>query len=380
MGDKFLAPNSAGAGAETAEGGGVSEDLLPVYAGKWTQEEEEYAQFLMEEFRAGNIPNLENGASMRTYLAKMLICRPKRVTKKYERSGYNGKLTYQANLVKLSPQEAKDRHQQLVVLRAKFITSRKQRLCITVPTTLKPPHHTNPPAMAGVASLRSSAPSMMTSLGVNSLPLQLSGVDSFLGGADIFGATSQPFLHGGASAWMPAQLIGNMLATAPTAGQRCGTLPSVKSGLEGLGNQRSLHMNPMASVQPSLQRGPLLNSSLFLPRQRMALGANNFISDDEVLRQQHVLVQLQIENGKRTNEIIARHRLMAELQMEKERKVALERALVEQYQRNAVARVVSGALNSSEHESRDTKRAGLKRTGEDAVDGVLQQMKKPRGL
>jgi len=64
----------------------VSADT-PLYSGSWTTEEEKYVQALMEEFRAGNIEGLEDGASMRNYIAKMLHCLPKRVTKKHERTG-----------------------------------------------------------------------------------------------------------------------------------------------------------------------------------------------------------------------------------------------------------------------------------------------------
>jgi hypothetical protein len=52
-----------------------------LYSGRWTDEEEKYAQCLIKEFRAGNIEDLENGATLRNYIAKMLMCPPKRITK-----------------------------------------------------------------------------------------------------------------------------------------------------------------------------------------------------------------------------------------------------------------------------------------------------------
>lgn len=53
----------------------------PLYSGRWTAEEEEYAQGVIKEFKAGNIEGLSNGATLRNYIAKMLLCPPKRITK-----------------------------------------------------------------------------------------------------------------------------------------------------------------------------------------------------------------------------------------------------------------------------------------------------------
>ena len=48
-----------------------------LYSGKWTLEEEEFAQFLMDQFRCGSLP-LEEGISLRAFLADELECGPKR--------------------------------------------------------------------------------------------------------------------------------------------------------------------------------------------------------------------------------------------------------------------------------------------------------------
>ena len=75
------------AAAENSTGNdeGPEEGDQPLYSGRWTDEEEKYAQCLIKEFRAGNIEDLENGATLRNYIAKMLICPPKRITKsKYD--------------------------------------------------------------------------------------------------------------------------------------------------------------------------------------------------------------------------------------------------------------------------------------------------------
>jgi sortase (surface protein transpeptidase) len=51
------------------------EDQL--YRGKWTEEEEAYAYFLIEEFRLGNL-SIPHGTTLRGYLARKLDCAPKR--------------------------------------------------------------------------------------------------------------------------------------------------------------------------------------------------------------------------------------------------------------------------------------------------------------
>jgi hypothetical protein len=400
MGDQFLEPNNARAGDEAPEGGASPEEHLPVYAGKWTQEEEQYAQLLMEEFRAGNIPNLENGASMRNYLAKMLICRPKRVTKKYERSGYNGKLTYQSNLVTMSPQEAKTRRQQLAVLRAQFIESRKQRLCLALPTSVRPPQASL--TVAASANLNADADTNTrlrafelggALLGGSSMSRESTGVDTLLGRATRHGVIGQPYLHGATAAWrqdpMMDHYLSNIMGATPVGPTSVlgRSQPSLTvTGLEALSDQRFLSSHFMATLQAPQQRNPLLNSSSFLQRQGMASGVNPILSGNDTLRQQHVLTQLQIENEQKTNELLTRQQLLADIQMENERKVALERALVEQYQRQrAVVQAAAGAtargtLDESEPEGRDPRQAVLKRTGEqDPSDYGLSQWKKPRG-
>jgi hypothetical protein len=64
-----------------------------LYSGKWTLEEEAYVAFLCDEFRVGSLPILQ-GKSLRCFLADQLGCNAKRISKKYERTGYDGKLQY----------------------------------------------------------------------------------------------------------------------------------------------------------------------------------------------------------------------------------------------------------------------------------------------
>jgi hypothetical protein len=76
-----------------AEGNSRDAPLQP-YSGAWTAEEKRYATALIQEFRDGNIPGLPDKTTMRGYLAEKLGCPTKRISKKYEGTGYNGRLPY----------------------------------------------------------------------------------------------------------------------------------------------------------------------------------------------------------------------------------------------------------------------------------------------
>ncbi|CAB9517174.1 expressed unknown protein [Seminavis robusta] len=94
------------------------------YVGKWTQEEEEYVVALVDQFRAGNLDNAEEGTGLRSYLAEMLQCGPKRVSKKYEGTNYNGRLKYHHGEANLSPEESLMMKQTLEARRVAFLNSR----------------------------------------------------------------------------------------------------------------------------------------------------------------------------------------------------------------------------------------------------------------
>lgn len=60
--------------------------------GKWTREEEIYADLLIENFEKGHI-NEKNGCTLRSFLARKLHCAPMRISKKYAGKGI-GKMVY----------------------------------------------------------------------------------------------------------------------------------------------------------------------------------------------------------------------------------------------------------------------------------------------
>lgn len=52
-------------------------------SGKWTKEEEVYADALIQRFESGTLSDCDNGKTLRAYLSKKLNCIPMRVSKKY---------------------------------------------------------------------------------------------------------------------------------------------------------------------------------------------------------------------------------------------------------------------------------------------------------
>jgi len=56
---------------------------LKLRRGKWTPEEERFANALIKEFEKGTIHDCENGCTLRAFLSRKLHCAPMRISKKY---------------------------------------------------------------------------------------------------------------------------------------------------------------------------------------------------------------------------------------------------------------------------------------------------------
>lgn len=52
-------------------------------SGKWTPEEENFANRLIVDFESGSLVDCEDGCTLRSYLAKKLNCAPMRISKKF---------------------------------------------------------------------------------------------------------------------------------------------------------------------------------------------------------------------------------------------------------------------------------------------------------
>ena len=96
-------------------------------SGKWTDAEVDYAQCLITEYRAGALDDVQDGTSLRGYLALKLQCHVKRISKKFENTTYNGKLQYTKNSGGLPDEEVASRRAKLESLRNDFLDSIRSR-------------------------------------------------------------------------------------------------------------------------------------------------------------------------------------------------------------------------------------------------------------
>ena len=83
--------------------------------GKWTPEEEAYANRLIYEFKAGLLP-LTDGTTLRTFLSKLLNCDPMRISKKFVGSNCIGKQVFRrrnADLNRLAPEQIQQSRAEL---------------------------------------------------------------------------------------------------------------------------------------------------------------------------------------------------------------------------------------------------------------------------
>jgi hypothetical protein len=79
----------------------------PLRRGKWTPEEEAYANRLIQEFKAGLLP-LADGTTLRTFLSKSLSCDPMRISKKFVGSNCIGKQVFRrrtGDIIQLTPEQ-----------------------------------------------------------------------------------------------------------------------------------------------------------------------------------------------------------------------------------------------------------------------------------
>jgi len=91
--------------------------------GKWTPEEEAYANRLIQEFKAGLLP-LTDGTTLRTFLSKLLNCDPMRISKKFVGSNCIGKQVFRrrtADLNRLTPEQIQKSRAELSELERRFL-------------------------------------------------------------------------------------------------------------------------------------------------------------------------------------------------------------------------------------------------------------------
>lgn len=95
----------------------------PLRRGKWTAEEEAYANRLIIEFKAGLLP-LTDGTTLRTFLSKLLNCDPMRISKKFVGSNCIGKQVFRRRTVdinRLTPDQIQQSRGELSELERRFL-------------------------------------------------------------------------------------------------------------------------------------------------------------------------------------------------------------------------------------------------------------------
>ncbi len=103
--------------------GGEEQKKQPLRRGKWTPEEEAYANRLIQEFKAGLLP-LTDGTTLRTFLSKLLNCDPMRISKKFVGSNCIGKQVFRRRGVdvnNLTPEQVQQTRLELSELEKKFL-------------------------------------------------------------------------------------------------------------------------------------------------------------------------------------------------------------------------------------------------------------------
>ena len=120
---ELQAPMVRKAIAPSASNGGGKKKGLPLRRGKWTAEEEAYANRLIQEFKAGLLP-LTDGTTLRTFLSKLLNCDPMRISKKFVGSNCIGKQVFRrrtADLNRLTPEQIQKSRAELSELERRFL-------------------------------------------------------------------------------------------------------------------------------------------------------------------------------------------------------------------------------------------------------------------
>lgn len=105
-----------------SQGGGKKKGP-PLRRGKWTPEEEAYANRLIQEFKAGLLP-LTDGTTLRTFLSKLLNCDPMRISKKFVGSNCIGKQVFRrrtADINRLTPEQIQQSRAELSELERRFL-------------------------------------------------------------------------------------------------------------------------------------------------------------------------------------------------------------------------------------------------------------------
>jgi len=118
----------------------------PLRRGKWTSEEEAYANRLINEFKSGLLP-LTDGTTLRNFLSKLLNCDPMRISKKFVGNNCIGKQVFRrrvADINRLTPDQIQQMRVELSELERRFFdrvaqTNRVKSPGVSTTMTTGPP-------------------------------------------------------------------------------------------------------------------------------------------------------------------------------------------------------------------------------------------------
>lgn len=95
----------------------------PLRRGKWTSEEEAYANRLIGEFKSGLLP-LTDGTTLRNFLSKLLNCDPMRISKKFVGNNCIGKQVFRrrvAEINRITPEQMQQTKMEISELERRFL-------------------------------------------------------------------------------------------------------------------------------------------------------------------------------------------------------------------------------------------------------------------
>ncbi len=191
---------------------GEEQKKQPLRRGKWTPEEEAYANRLIQEFKAGLLP-LTDGTTLRTFLSKLLNCDPMRISKKFVGSNCIGKQVFRrrgADVNNLTPEQVQQTRLELSELEKKFLDRVSRSKSSKSSSSSRSKSAGGGMAAAGIGSSmnRSAAAAGRALLQSNKAPVQAAGN---AGGLLAQLQTSQPgmFDNSTAGSYLPNAGAGN---------------------------------------------------------------------------------------------------------------------------------------------------------------------------
>mmetsp|Transcript_25438 Transcript_25438/g.37864 ORF Transcript_25438/g.37864 Transcript_25438/m.37864 type:complete len:743 (+) Transcript_25438:28-2256(+) len=116
--DISITGNSSGGGSSSKK-----KTPHPLRRGKWTSEEEAYANRLIGEFKSGLLP-LTDGTTLRNFLSKLLNCDPMRISKKFVGNNCIGKQVFRrrvAEINRITTEQMQQTKMELSELERRFL-------------------------------------------------------------------------------------------------------------------------------------------------------------------------------------------------------------------------------------------------------------------